>query len=151
MTRFLTLIFCLVMILCPGPTAAETEWSGVVTRVIDGDTLLVVPICPPVETCPAQRVRLWGVDAMERDTAIGASAAEFVRRIVGGSRVTVLARGIGPYRRTIARVILPDGRDLGRVLIATGWAVWSRRYAPKADDYRQAEAEARKARLGIWK
>ncbi len=58
--------------------------------------------------------------------------------------------GLDRYGRTIADVILPDGRVLNRELVRAGFAWWYRRYAPEDETLEQLECEARGARRGLW-
>ena len=54
------------------------------------------------------------------------------------------------YGRTVADVILPDGRSLGREQVAKGMAWWYSTYAPHDQELARLQAEARKAHLGLW-
>ena len=47
-------------------------------------------------------------------------------------------------------MILPDGRNLNREIVKSGFAWWFRRYAPNDKELRRLEAEARDARRGLW-
>jgi hypothetical protein len=48
----------------------------------------------------------------------------------------------------VAKVFSPNGVDIGRRLVSAGWALAYRRYSK---DYVDAEAEARKAKRGMWR
>lgn len=85
---------------------------------VDGDTLKV----------NGERVRVHGIDTPELHRprceaerilaeAAKARAAELIR---GGVRLEL--RGCGFYGRFLVRVELPDGRDLGQVLLDEGHA-----------------------------
>ena len=75
----------------------------------------------------ARVVRLWGVDAPELDQPKGDS---------WGRLVAIARRG--------------KEIDIGLELIKMGLAWHDPRYAPKAKEYAEAEAEARKAKRGLW-
>lgn len=114
-------------------------------RVIDGDTLDVGAI----------RVRLYGIDAPERDqpctTLAGQnwSCGDWVTRqlrdrISGRTaRCTVVDRD--RYGRTVARCFV-DGRDVARDLVQEGIAYAYRKYS---DDYVADEESAARAERGI--
>lgn len=123
--------------------ALAGSWTGDVVRIIDGDTLEVVGSCGPV------RVRLFGIDCPERGQPFAQAATAKAVELAGGQRVTVHPTTKDRYGRTVAKVILPDGRDLGLELIKAGLAKWFRKYAPKEVGYQEAEAWARKMGLGI--
>ncbi len=64
----------------------------------------------------------------------------------------VIQQDYGPdkYGRTIADVILPDGRVLNHELVKAGFAWWYRTYAPDDELLKQLEHEARAAKRGLW-
>jgi len=52
------------------------------------------------------------------------------------------------HGRIVAKVFAPNGVDISRRLVMTGWALAYRRYST---DYIGAEDEARKAKRGMWR
>ncbi|AZU05340.1 nuclease-like protein [Glycocaulis alkaliphilus] len=112
----------------PGPLEAE------ILRVIDGDTIEVRAFIWPghsVET----RVRLADVDApeirrvqCEAEREAGHRAKAFVENLLTpegqpGGRVAIRNVQLGSFAgRVIAAMDLPDGRDLGSVLLEAGLA-----------------------------
>lgn len=116
---------------------------GKVTRVIDGDTLEVLVNRRPL------RVRLHGVDCPEKGQAFGTRAKQETSRLCFGLDVTVVPRDRDAYGRTVADVVLPDGRVLNRELVRAGMAVWYRKYADDPE-LERLEREARAASRGLW-
>jgi endonuclease YncB( thermonuclease family) len=116
-------------------------------KVVDGDTLTVGGV----------QVRLWGIDAPEgrqtcqdaarRAYACGAAASARLRALVGGGDVRCQVRDHDQYGRAVSQCRV-GAQDLGGVLVSEGLAVAYRRF----DDgvYAAAEAQARRARLGLW-
>lgn len=51
------------------------------------------------------------------------------------------------YGRVVVRCRLPDGRDLGSILVNEGLAISEPRFG---DQYRSEEQEARRRGLGVW-
>ncbi len=108
-------------------TAPRTQaWPCQVTEVTDGDTIrgrLRVGLDLWVD--PA-KIRLREVNAPERGTDAGELARDFVIALLpAGTWVQVVGRISAPrdkYGRILAAVTLPDGRDLGTVLLAEGYA-----------------------------
>lgn len=125
--------------------AGGSRGAAVAVRVVDGDTLAV----------EGQRIRLFGIDAPERDQmceaagrsyACGRAAGEALARLIGDARLSCVERDRDPYGRSVA-TCTAAGRDLNRAMVAEGWAVAYTRYSR---DYVRDEAEARRARRGLW-
>jgi micrococcal nuclease len=67
-----------------------------------------------------------------------------------GKEAKVEAKGQGRYGRTVADVILPDGRNPNRENVKAGFAWWFRKYAPHDTELEAMESEARQAKRGLW-
>jgi len=119
---------------------------GGIARVIDGDTLEI----------DGQKIRLFGIDAPERgqvcrdasntDYGCGIRASAEVDGLVSGQVISCQPRSKDKYGRVVA-VCLVAGRDLGRELVAAGWAVAFERYSR---DYVDEQTHAREKHLGLW-
>jgi endonuclease YncB( thermonuclease family) len=128
------------------PSAALAGPAGQ-ARIIDGDTLDVA----------GERVRLWGVDAPERDQscedadggpyACGRQAAVALSDLVAGRTVTCDQRDIDRYGRTVAQCAA-GGEDLGRRLVRDGHALDYTRYSRGA--HLSEEIRARRDKAGVW-
>jgi micrococcal nuclease len=123
--------------------AAAVEFRGRVVGVTDGDTLTVL------RNGRAERIRLRGIDAPEQGQAFGQRAKQFASALAFDKTVTVLVRERDRRGRTIADVMLPDGRQLGRELVRAGYAWWYRRYSTDPD-LAALESAARASRAGLW-
>ena len=119
-------------------------WSGRCRRVHDGDTVTVD------HGGQALAVRLDGIDCPELKQAYGGEARSAARDLVLGKVVTVRPKELDRYGRVVARVGLPDGRDLSLVMVQTGLAWWYREHAIRDRALQAAEEQARAARLGLW-
>ncbi len=97
-----------------------------------------------------EKIRLHGIDCPEKRQAFGNRAKQFTSKLVFGETVTVEVVDRDRYGRTVADVLLPDGRSLNRELVRAGFAWWYRRYAPDDETLKQLEHEARAARRGLW-
>ena len=134
----------LVALVAPGLSHAA-KFAGVVTLVIDGDTVWVRPDngLPPV------RVRLQGIDAPEICQPYGkksrAALADFVRH----RRVTVTTTGKDDYDRSLG-VIERANDDVNAWMVQRGYA-WSYRFKGDPGPYARQEAQARRARMGLWR
>jgi len=124
-------------------TPAE-EFSGKVVGVSDGDTITVLQNRTPI------KVRLHGIDCPEIGQDFGSRAKAFASEIVFGQVVKVMPRETDRYGRTVADVILVDGRILNHELVRAGLAWRYRKYAPDIGTLAQLEAAARDAKRGLW-
>ena len=70
--------------------------------------------------------------------------------MVFGKVVRVEVKDFDRYGRTVADVILPNGRVLNQELVAAGLAWWYRQYAPHDDKLRKLEDSARREKRGLW-
>ena len=120
--------------------------EAIQARVIDGDTIAIGD----------ERIRLFGIDAPEHDQVCsqagrpvrcGDEATSQLRALIGSKRVTCEGRNRDRYGRLIATCSV-DGNDVGRQMIASGWAVAFRRYS---EEYVPEEDAARTARRGLWR
>lgn len=121
-----------------------------VRQVFDGDTISVANVGV---------VRLIGVDAPEKHGSYRASepfgdaAADFLRTLLLGKDVRLEFDGprTDPYKRTLAYVVLADGRLANLEIIRAGWAETYRRFTfVRKPDFLAAERDAKAAHRGMW-
>jgi endonuclease YncB( thermonuclease family) len=130
------------VVMLPLPGFAE-EFTGKVVGITDGDTIKVLRKGEEV------KIRLEGIDCPESHQAFGNKAKQATSDLAFGKTVTVQAKGKDRYQRTLADIILPDGKNLNRELVRTGFAWWYRKYS-KDESLGKLEAEAREAKRGLW-
>ena len=116
-------------------------------RVIDGDSLEVAGV----------RIRLFGIDAPERDQdchdgngksyACGHAAQRALIATIAGRSVTCTPVEVDRYNRDVA-TCLADDLDLGEAMVRGGHALDYPRHS--RGRYAAAEREARDARRGMW-
>lgn len=94
------------------------------------------------------KVRLHGIDAPETGQDFGARAKQAASELAFGKDVTVREVNKDRYGRTVAEVILADGRSLSHEIVRAGMAWW--KYAPADQELAGLEAEAKAARRGLW-
>lgn len=143
------LLLVIVVTGMPGVSALATispqaAWSGVVSYVVDGDT---VRVRPPDGGKPVS-IRLEGIDAPEICQAGGTLARDALKRRLLGQRVAVHGRVRDDYGRLLARIML-NGEDQGRWMVANGHA-WSYRYRNSAGPYAAEQRSAQLAKAGIF-
>jgi hypothetical protein len=80
----------------------------------------------------------------------GSRAKQAASALAFGKTVTIKARDTDRYGRTVAEVVLPDGRSLNREMVREGMAWWYERYAPADRELARLESEARASKRGLW-
>jgi len=159
----LDLVICLLtgLLFCSS-ALAETD-RGKVSWIYDGDTIEVEGV---------GKVRLIGIDTpetkesprdayylrherIESDTLrrIARQAFSFNLQLLENHRVTLEYdhEKKDRYGRTLAYVILPDGRMLNRLLLEQGLAAVYRRFDfQRKAEFLAAEKSARDQQLGLW-
>jgi endonuclease YncB( thermonuclease family) len=147
MSRLVLLAFGLPLLIV---TAAATETFSGQADIVDGDTLSI--------RGEKTRIRLYGVDAPEGQQTCddaagkrylcGSRAANALSEIIGrNGRVTCAEEDRDRYGRVVA-VCKADGKDINGELIRQGWAIEYGQYSDGR--YSDEEAEARKAKRGLW-
>ncbi len=125
-------------------SAAPHTWSGVVTLVVDGDTVHV-RASPNAE---ARSVRILGIDAPESCQAHGRESSQALKALALGRTVRVATTQQDDYGRDLA--VLHLGRDdIGQQLVMAGHA-WSYRFRQDPGPYAEQELQARQARRGLF-
>ncbi|MEZ5870422.1 MAG: thermonuclease family protein [Nitratireductor sp.] len=109
--------------------------------VVDGDSLEV----------EGNRIRLEGLDAPEyrqtcsrfgEQVACGKMARNHLRQLIGNREVVCTSQGIDKYDRYLA-VCKAGDTNLNEAMVRDGWAV-------AYGDHDMLEAEARRAKRGLW-
>ena len=133
---------------CASPALAaassQTSWTGLVTYVVDGDT---VRVRPPDGGEPVS-IRIDGIDAPEICQSGGTVARDALKRRVLGERVVVQGKVRDNYGRLVARIVL-NKQDQGKWLVSQGLA-WSYHYRNNAGPYAVEQGRAQAARLGMF-
>jgi micrococcal nuclease len=143
---------CMGLMLCVSISHSQDRFAGRVTGVSDGDTIRVV------RQGREERVRLWGVDAPETGQPFSAAAKKAVSDAVFNRSVTVEVRDTDRYGRLVGWVTFDSVDARGRAtkkslnleLVRMGMAWHYVQFAPRADDLRAAERQARAAKTGLW-
>jgi endonuclease YncB( thermonuclease family) len=101
----------------PASTPATGLWS--VARIVDGDTIHVT------RGGHTEKVRLIGIDSPEQDECGYAAARDSLRRILGGSEVTLTAGGGASEDRygRLLRYVQAGRTDVGLAQLKSGYAV----------------------------
>jgi micrococcal nuclease len=128
----------------------SSAWAQLVTRVVDGDTIVVAGV---------GTVRLIGVDTPETVDPrspvefFGKEASDFTRRMAQGKvvRLEFDIQRTDKYQRTLAYAYLSDGIFLNAEIVKQGYGHAYVTYPFKyLDQFRGYEREAREAGRGLW-
>lgn len=123
--------------------AAAADIRGKVSRVEDGDTLIVM------DGRQELRVRLHSIDAPELDQPFGKLSRKSLAALCAGKQVRVTDLRREPGQGAIGRVSC--GRtDASAHQVRTGMAWMYVRYADPNSPLYRLEYEARLKRLGLW-
>lgn len=127
-----------------GQPCLGADFTGKVVRIMDGDTIEVL------HNQRAERIRLQGIDCPEKSQAFGQKAKHATSALVFGKEVTLQTYGRDKYKRTLAKVLLPDGTIVNHKLVKDGWCWWYRKYAQADRTLERFEEVARAEQKGLW-
>lgn len=128
-----------------GQAQARTEvWSGWVSWVMDGDTVVVVR---EGQREPV-KLRIEGIDAPESCQSGGSEAREAMMVLALRKPVKVSDRGQDSYGRQIGRLSV-DGVDLGAEMVRSGQA-WAYSFRTGKGPYAALQRQAEKQKKGIF-
>lgn len=132
----------LAVVLWPCSTLLGGDYR--VLDVHDGDTAKVQK-----EGGDPISVRFAEIDAPELAQPFGRESQKHLEALILHKEVDLKIQTRDRYGRVVARVYL-DGRDINSDAVRTGHAWWYRQYSKDAS-LGEAEAAARRKRLGLWK
>lgn len=132
----------LLLLLLITPLPAVETYTGKCVGVHDGDTILVM------KAGKAVKIRLEGVDCPEVGQDFGTRAKQFTSGMVLGKDVEVKEDSRDMYSRMVARIYV-EGKDLCLELVKAGLAWHYKKYSSDPV-LAEAEAQARKAKTGLW-
>lgn len=140
-----TILVLLAFLLCGAARYPHTVLTGTVTRVVDGDTLVVELSSGVI------RVRLYGIDAPEHNQPGGYESASTLRSLVERRQVSLEPISQDRYSRMVAKVYLGE-TNVNAEMVSRGEA-WVYRHYIKGPDRKWCafEADARNKHRGLWK
>lgn len=118
--------------------------EGTCVGVADGDSFLLE--LPGGERV---RVRLFGIDAPEKDQELALPARKTLTRLVYDKFIRVEVQDIDQYGRYVGKVYV-GARYVNRFMLKEGLAWHYRHYAAHDEILADAESRARMAARGIW-
>jgi len=127
-----------------GAACGEGPFEARVVRIADGDSFAVARS----SSAPKEEIRIFGIDAPERNQPWSRRAREALSERVFGKIVRIEPVERDRHDRIVARVYA-DGVPLGDQQVREGHAWVFRRYTD-SKVLLGLEAEARAARRGLW-
>ena len=120
-------------------------WTGTVVSIFDGDTIKVL------HDGKEELVRLYGIDAPEKDQDAGLQAKDLIRALVTGRKIEINPIDVDSYGRTVGLVSI-DGILVNELMIQNGYAWVYRHFCriQSCSDWVKLEREARKHKKGMW-
>lgn len=134
---------CVLFLAALSPLSADDSVEGKVTRIIDGDSILVTD-AKSVE----YEVQLEGIDAPELKQDFGKESTEGLTKLLKGKTVRLTWKSTDNFDRLLAQVY--DGeKHINMEMIKSGMAWHFKRYN-KDETLSKAETEAKEAKKGLW-
>ncbi len=128
-----------------GSLTTGIEIQGQVSSITDGDTLRINNIKGRSDI-----IRLYGIDAPERDQPYGSESTNALRAKVSDTRIRVVVQDTDDYGRQVGTVYL-ENRNINLEMVAEGHAWWYEFFAPDNRELRQAHNNAQERQLGLWR
>jgi endonuclease YncB( thermonuclease family) len=124
---------------------AKATWraEAQIISIVDGDTIRAsVDLGWRISLTTTLRVA--GINTPELPTREGLNAKSYLERLLpAGQIVTILSHRLDKYGRCEAAITLPDGRDLGNILVLAKQAVPMSGYSKYSDEEAQPEMRPR--------
>jgi len=139
-------------------STATSAWSAVVAGdtltaevlfVLDGDSLRARIAATPTAPSEERELRLWGIDAPERDQPGADTSRQALKTLVHGKTTTIHVITVDQFDRLVVHMQVGN-IDVNLRQLEHGHAWWFRRFAARATAYQAAEAKARSGHLGVW-
>ena len=145
------LLFTLLLLFLVGVKTLHAEQiEAQILKVVDGDT---VRVSIAGEKKPV-RVRLYGIDAPEKNQPAGPESSEALARLLPvGSAVSLDVVNRDNYGRLVAIITRQGEHESANARqVSDGWAWYWSRYCkrPLCDDWKGSAEAAKAAGLGLW-
>lgn len=144
------LVVYFLLIICPiwlaaAASAAAFILTGKVTKIIDGDSVLVR------QDGRSHEIRLWGIDCPEYDQPYASAAKKLSKKLLRDKVVTVEVKNRDSYGRLVA-VVFVGNLNANEELVRQGAAWVYSRYCRESicSEWKKLETRAKADRVGLW-
>lgn len=145
-----TILATLALTACSARTPDTTTFTGVASKVHDGDSIHLLPAA-------GERViiRLAGIDAPELKQPFGIQARDHLRALILAKPVRANCHKTDRYDRHLC-VVYRDERDINLQMIDAGYAWHYKKYQGEQTraqrrQYSAAQSGAERQRRGLWR
>lgn len=129
--------------LCSTTSFAEEELKGVVTKIIDGNTIEITTFNQEVYT-----LLLLGIDSPEPGQPFSENAKKLLSKLLFEKNVTVQVHGKNRLGNRLGVILMPDGVDPRHELLKAGLA-WTSEKEPHPE-LEALRKEAHSQGVGLW-
>ncbi len=145
MLKNFIIVLIIILVASVSPAFAMNPFFGVVKKIIDGDSLLIVSGEKTIE------VRLYGVDCPEYNQPFSHAAKALVRKSFYGKKVLIQPQYYDNYKRMVA-IVEYGGQTLNGELVEAGLAWVYPRYCRKeiCKSWSTSQNSAINKKQGIW-
>ncbi|WP_028841993.1 thermonuclease family protein [Thermodesulfovibrio yellowstonii] len=156
MKKFFSLLSFIAVFLFITSSVFAFQLTGIVTRVLDGDTFHFLPDGSVPQGVKVHKdrtisVRMRGIDAPEKRQAYGEEARLSLKELIGGKKVKLDVKDVDQYGRAVAYVFVNNiNVNLEQVKRGMAWAYTEYLDRPYASEFYEAEKQARQKKLGLW-
>lgn len=123
--------------------------SVVVTRVLDGDTVVVQIQNPPQGFNRSERIRLADIDAPESDQAWGRESTRALQAVIENKQITLAFNDRDRYGRIIGTLYDQNNVNMNYWMVSEGHA-WHYKQYSNSRVLAGLETQAKARRLGLW-
>ena len=119
--------------------------NGYVVGVSDGDTVKVLDAGKK-----QHRIRLLGIDAPESNQAFGQKSKQYLSSLIFNKNVSITYKEKDQYGRILGTIFY-ENENINLKMVKAGLAWHYVYFAKDNKELAEAEAAARKEKLGLWK
>ncbi len=148
--KYFSILFLVILTSCINSSTQQEKSDenailGKVIHIADGDTYDIL-----TDDKQTIRIRMDGIDAPERGMAFYKVSKNYLGELCMDKTIKVVKTDTDRYGRVIGFSYLPDGSEIGSLMIKAGMA-WHYKQYNTDENLAQLEIEAREAKIGLWK
>lgn len=143
MIQFFFIFFFIINPLFIQNADNSTEYSGLVIKIMDGDTIEVL-----LADSTSIKVRLNAIDAPEKGMDYSNVSKYYLGKLIFKKHVKIIKHSVDKYKRLVGDVYLDD-LYVNSQMLKTGMAWHYKKYS-KDETLAEFETIAREHKIGLW-